>query len=72
MYYYQRIRLERENQEISQGEIAERIGIKQTQYSRYERGVNEIPLHYLIEIANILNVSLDYLAERTENKQINT
>lgn len=71
MYYYQRIRLERENQEISQGKIAEKLGIKQTQYSRYERGVNEIPLHYIIEVANILNVSIDYLTERTENKKMN-
>lgn len=71
MYYYQRIRDTREDMDIKQGDIAKQLNIKQTQYSRYERGVNEIPLHYLIEIADILNVSLDYLAGRTDRKEIN-
>lgn len=66
MYYYKRIRDTREDQDKTQEEIAKHLGISQTQYSRYERGANEIPLHYLIMVADYLNVSLDYLAGRTD------
>lgn len=71
MYYYQRIRNTREDRDIQQQTIAEKLGIKQTQYSRYERGINEIPLHYLIQVAEILNVSIDYLVGRTDKPEIN-
>ena len=71
MYYYRRIKDTREDKDIQQQTIAEKLGIKKTQYSRYERGVNEIPLHYLIQVAEILNVSIDYLVGRTENPEIN-
>lgn len=71
MYFYKRIKDTREDMDIKQGDIAEKLGIKQTQYSRYELGKNEIPLHYLIEVADILNVSIDYLTGRTDKKEIN-
>ena len=66
MYYYRRIRDTREDQDKTQAEIAAHLGITQTQYSRYERGANEIPLHYLILVADYLEVSLDYLTGRTD------
>ena len=65
MYYYKRIRDTREDQDKTQEEIARLLGITQTQYSRYKRGANEIPVHYLIMVADALNVSLDYLTGRT-------
>lgn len=71
MYYYQRIKDTREDKDIKQGEIAKALGITQTQYSRYERGKNEIPLHYLIKVADYLDVSIDYLVGRTDKKQVN-
>ena len=69
MYYYHRIRETREDKDIKQGEIAKYLGITQTQYSRYERGANEIPVHYLIEVANYLNESIDYLVGRTDKHE---
>lgn len=66
MYYYKRIRDTREDLDKTQEEIAKHLGISQTQYSRYERGANEIPVHYLIQVADYLQVSLDYLTERTD------
>lgn len=67
MYYYHRIKDTREDKDIKQADIAQALGISQTQYSRYERGANEIPVHYLIMVANFLGVSLDYLTGRTDN-----
>ena len=61
MHFYQRIKDIREDKDKSQAEIAEILGIKQQQYSRYEIGSQEIPVHHLITLAKYYNVSLDYL-----------
>ena len=62
MYIYKRIRDMREDNDKTQAQVAEILGIKQQQYSRYENGTDEIPLHYIITLARYYNVSLDYLA----------
>ena len=61
MYFYQRIRDIREDNDKSQAEIATLLGMKQQQYARYERGVQEMPLHHIITLARYYNISLDYL-----------
>lgn len=70
VHYYPRIRDIREKEEKTQKIVATDLGMKQQQYSEYERGIREIPFYRAIEIANYLNVSLDYIAERTDNYQI--
>lgn len=62
MNYYQRLKDLREDKEKLQSEIAEILGITQQQYSRYERGLREIPFHHVIALAEYYNISLDYLA----------
>ena len=62
MLIYKRIRDMREDNDKTQAQIAEILGIKQQQYSRYENGTDEIPIHYMIVLARYYNVSLDYLA----------
>lgn len=71
MEYYRRIKETREDKDIKQGEMAAYLKIKQAQLSRYESGKNEIPIRYLIKIADLLNVSTDYLLERTDEPAIN-
>lgn len=66
MYVYQRIKDLREDAERTQAEIAELLCMKQQQYARYEKGVQEIPLHHMITLAQFYNVSLDYLAGLTQ------
>ena len=61
MYFYQRIRDIREDNDKSQAEIATLLGMKQQQYARYENGTQEIPLHHIITLARYYNISLDYL-----------
>jgi transcriptional regulator with XRE-family HTH domain len=39
----------------------------QTQYSRYERGVRDIPTDILIRLADLYKTSTDYLLGRTNN-----
>ena len=62
MYYYQRLRDMREDADKKQEEIAKMLGMSQTQYSRYERGERELPMHHFVVLARFYNVSLDYLA----------
>lgn len=69
--YLQRLRDLREDADLNQTDIAEYLGIQQTVYSRYERGMRTIPLEHLIRLADFYNVSLDYLVGRTNNTKTN-
>ncbi len=64
MYYYPRLKDLREDHDIRQKEIAELLQTTQQQYSKYETGIQEIPVHHLITLANFYRVSLDYLVSR--------
>lgn len=67
----QRLRDLREDRDMRQTDIADFLGIKQTVYSRYERGFQNIPLEFLIRLADFYNVSTDYILGRTNNKEVN-
>ena len=45
----------------SQKEIAELMGIAQVTYSHYELGRRSVSIQNLVKIAQIYNVSVDYL-----------
>lgn len=68
MDYVARIRNLREDHDKTQQQIAEVLGTSQTMYSRYERGVNEMPIRLLVELCKYYNVSADYLLGLTEQK----
>lgn len=69
--YFQRLRDLREDADLTQSALAERLGIQQTVYSRYERGARTIPLELLLQLADYYDVSLDYLTGRTQKKATN-
>ena len=64
--YFKRIKDLREDNDLTQTEIAHLLGIQQTVYSRYERGYQTIPLEHLITLADHYRVSLDYLTNRSD------
>lgn len=68
MYYYQRLKDLREDKDLKQESVATILGTTQQQYSRWERGAQEIPLHHFITLAKFYKVSLDYLAGLTNRK----
>ena len=68
---YQRIRDLRENNDRTQSEIAEVLHLQREVYRRYETGQREIPFNIAIMIAEYYNISLDYLAGRTNIKEVN-
>ncbi len=67
--YFQRLRDLREDMDMTQSQISELLGIRQTVYSRYERGYQTIPVEHLIRLADFYKVSTDYILGRTLTKK---
>lgn len=69
MYYYQRLADLRQDADLNQTEIAKILGTTQTQYSRWERGAQEIPMHHAITLARFYRVSMDYITGLSNDKK---
>ena len=69
--YFQRLRDLREDMDMKQSQVADLLGIKQTVYSRYERGFQSIPVKHLLKLADFYGVSTDYILGRTNIKEVN-
>lgn len=69
MEMHQRLRDLREDANLKQENIARILGMKQQQYSEYERGKREIPIRVYIKIAQYYGVSLDYVVGLTNDKR---
>ncbi len=67
--YYQILRNLREDNDYSQTSFAEKIGLNRSTYSKYECGINDIPIPTLNLIVNKLNISIDYLFGFSKNKK---
>ncbi|MBQ5764926.1 MAG: helix-turn-helix transcriptional regulator [Clostridia bacterium] len=59
--YNERLRELREDRDLSQAEVAEILKTTQQVYSRYENGINQIPIHHLITLCKFYKVSADYI-----------
>ncbi len=59
--YLPRLKDLREDRDMTQAQIAEILGIKQTVYSRYERGFQNLPLEFLVTLSKFYKVSTDYI-----------
>ncbi len=68
MAFYKRIKDLREDSDKTQKEIADYLGTCYQYYAVYEKGKSEISFERAIMLADYYNVSLDYIAERTDNK----
>ena len=67
--FYPRIRDLREDHDLSQQQVADYLGMKQPQYSRYERGVRDVPTDVLIRLAKRYNTSTDYILGLTNKSK---
>jgi len=65
--YFQRLRDLRDDKELSQEQIGNFLNIKQTVYSRYERGFQAIPVEHLLKLADFYNTSTDYILGKTND-----
>ncbi len=68
---YKRIRDLREDHDYTQAEIGEKIHVSQRTYAYYESGDRMVPPPVLSALADLYQVSVDYILERTDNPQMN-
>ena len=68
---YSRIRDLREDADLTQVQIAKILNCSQRVYSNYERGDIDIPTEILIKLANLHDVSVDYILGRTDKRETN-
>lgn len=66
---YHRIRDMREDRDLNQTQVAKFLGMSQTGYSKYETGENDIPTQVLIKLAQLYNVSVDYILGLSSSRQ---
>ena len=67
MLYIERSRQFRQEKRITQEQLAKTLGITQQQYYKYEKGINELPIRYLIEICKAYQLSADWVLGLTKN-----
>lgn len=60
---YERIRNLREDMDMTQQTMADKLFINRRTYSSYETGVRGIPIEVLSQIADIFETSTDYLID---------
>ena len=65
---FRRIRDLREDNDLTQAQVAEFLGVKQTTYSKYELGKILVPIDILIQLCEFYHVSLDYLVGRSDRR----
>lgn len=64
-----RLRDLREDNDLSQTQVAKLLHMSQTGYSKYETGENDIPTSVLIALALYYNTSVDYLLGLTTQRK---
>ena len=50
----------REDNDLTQSQVAQILGTSQTMYARYERGANELPIRPLVTLCRLYNISADF------------
>lgn len=68
---FRRIRDLREDHDMTQKEVAEKLNCSQQVYSNYELGQRDIPTDILIRLSYLYNVSTDYILGITDIPDIN-
>ena len=60
---FRRIRDLREDNDLTQKQVAAKLNCSQQVYSNYELGQRDIPTDILIKLSKLYNVSADYILE---------
>ena len=63
-----RIKNLREDNDITQKEIASYLHIKQNTYSQYENGQRQLPIEFLVLLAKYYKTSTDYILGLTNER----
>lgn len=63
-----RIKDLREDNDLTQQQVADKIGITQRKYSYIETGAQPLTDELLVKLSKFYNVSIDYLLGQTDKK----
>ena len=66
MEFSERLKKLRKDAGLTQVDVANKLGISQPAYASWERGVKKPTQENLVKIAQILNVSVDYLVGNSQ------
>lgn len=66
---FERIRNLREDSDKTQKEVAEYLFCDQSLYSKYERGIRDVPVSIIIKLAALYGTSTDYILGLTNRKE---
>ena len=69
MQHYQRIRDLREDSDLTQEALCKKLYMHKTTYTNYEQGKHTVPLDFAVQLADFYQVSIDYIAGRTNFPQ---
>ena len=61
--YLKRLEDLRLDHDLTQQQVADYLGCQREVYRRYEKGTRELPLDFLIKLADYYHVSTDYLLD---------
>ncbi len=65
----ERLKEIREDKDYKQSDIAKVLNTTQQQYSKYELGLQVIPIERLVKLAKFYNTSVDYLIGLTNERK---
>ncbi len=68
--YLKKLKNLRIDNDLYQKEVANILKITRQQYALYESGKRDIPVDLLIKLADFYGVSVDYILERTNKKEL--
>lgn len=66
---FRRLENMRIDSDKTQAEIADFLSCQREVYRRYEKGTRQIPIDFLIQLAELYHVSIDYLVGLTDKKE---
>lgn len=67
--FFKRIGDLRQDNDLTQQQVADLLHCQREVYRRYEKGIREIPVSYAIILAKHYDVSLDYLLGESDKKK---
>lgn len=65
---FEKLKNLRENNDLTQRQIALKLNVSKSTYNRWETGETFIPLKHLNNLCNFYNLSMDYIVNLSNNK----
>ena len=65
-----KIKMLRENKNLTQSDLAKQLGITRSSVNAWEMGISVPSTQYIVELAQIFDISTDYLLNGLNEKQI--